>query len=592
MARNVTTPEVAIGGAVFRNSNTAATVTESSGAVFMRSPTGNTVTFTEAVESPTFPRGAEIFSNAIRAKCAGIFRSGTVVNDPGQELPFSYGVELARSATIFQSNKTSNYYSRAVDINNGNIAGSLMTTSSTTNIISPLAAVRYTGNIVATARNTFLVNEVFAYYFDTVNSRHVWMCNDLSASNYVRLVSTDGVSFTSQTIATTMPYSAMRFTLGNRSARPCIFTNGNNGLFVAKTTTTNGTNTETFGFLRTTDNFASQEDVTPLRGSSFDRPILLNYNGTTFCALLVDAGNPTINAVARYSTDFGATSIDSTITGATTTLFSPQGVGVGAGVSNNIAGASLATATGANASQFMYMGMNRNGRATAHSYYTSNGGQSFTSSNLTTQLNTIGPAGIEHFTSLNFHNGIWVALYSYNDLIYVLRSANNGSTWSNPTLLFTNAGTAALNTNLANVFSHNGTFVAVSAFGNNRRFFAKSTDGLTWTDLADPFFSMPYAGSFYETSDHFVVCGRVLSKSTLEIVDFFTSAATTASGVIAAHCATPQLTVASQHQGFGTSVINANVISQRIYTTETPRQANTYATSGSVFGAFQYNRVG
>lgn len=593
MGRSLATAQVPILGSIFGNgplNNNR--MTAGDGAIYM-----GKIPYSGAqngvVNSLEFPKAASGLANFYKA--FGNFNYslsnpnfGVLQAAYDASFPFTFGMQLAKNATTYQSNKTENYYANGADYPNIAMIGQFRVGFSTVAGEPWLVGVKYSGNDV-TGYVTFNMRNPYAQYYDTVNSANVWLGLNMDANAVVRISTTDGVNFTTSTLSGP---TAIRYVNQVGSFKPCVFMSGNNGLFMHRAGTVGGNaiNIDEVKFFQTSNNFATCSDITAnwySVGTGAGYPILFNYDGTTVATILGNGNSTTV--VPKFSTNLGTTVSNATCSGDTSTF---RGVmGGNSGMSGN-AGACLATCTGANASQFMYISYDQ-GNSSSYSYYTANGGQTYTSKSLQSILDAVTTSNntYDGFLCLNYHAGRWVALFQKQGFgVYAITSTNNGSTWSSAVKVFewdSSYFSYGYN-NLCQVFSHNGTFIAVKSGQNTQ--FAKSTNGTTWTAMADPYAGYGDGRSFIELTNSFIVLGKVIDKTSMTIVNY-TGDVMATSGYWMHYMPMPGAKMISGQYNVGTAVVNDSVISSNIYATSVPPYTATYSTSGSAYGSYEYVRV-
>lgn len=597
MGRSLNTAPVPILGSIFGNGGLNSNrMTTGDGAVYMGkvSYSGQQ---TGVVNSLEFPKAA--------SGLAGYFKSlgnfnyslpnpnfGVLQAQSDKSFPFTYGMHLAKNATTYQANKTENYYANGVDYPNVAMIGQFRVAYSPIAGEPFLVGVKYSGNDV-TGYISFNMRNPYAQYYDTVNSANVWLGLNMDANAVVRISTTDGVNFTTSTLSGP---TAIRYVNQVGSFKPCVFMSGNNGLFMHRAGTVGGSNIniDEVKFFQTSNNFATCSDITAnwySVGTGAGYPILFNYDGTTVATILGNGNSTTV--VPKFSTNLGTTVSNATCSGDTSTF---RGVmGGNSGMGGN-AGAGLATCTGANASQFMYISYDQ-ANSSAYSYYTANGGQTYTSKSLQSILDAVTTSNntYDGFLCLNYHAGRWVALFQKQGLgVYAITSTNNGSTWSSAVKVFEwdSSYFSYSYGNLCQVFSHNGTFIAVksSGLGNTFTQWAKSTNGTTWTAMTDPYVQYGEGQGFIELTNSFIVLGRVIDKTSMTITNYTADVMQTQSYYMHYMATSGQKLIAGQYN-VGTAVVNDNVISSNIYATSVPAYVATYSTSGSAYGSYEYVRV-
>ena len=237
-----------------------------------------------------------------------------------------------------------------------------------------------------------------------------------------------------------------------------------------------------YALFASTNNGSSFTDVTQavngntnnsFAGSGSTTFVNLNYDGTTLFM--------PISGAWRFSTNDGTSFSNSTITGVTSSL------------DNNAHGA----IRGANASTFMYLF--NSSSSSNRVYVTTNGGQSFVSYNWTpaATLNTslpLMPGG---------HDGSsrWCFAYQATTGQYVATSTDNGATWTHTQVnTLTSYGPPFFCAYLDDAF-----YLASSSG------IWRSTNGTTWTQLANSV-SMPGYGQPYYTLTSAVVIGNLVIR--------------------------------------------------------------------------------
>lgn len=596
MGRSISTAQVPVLGSIFGNGSISyGRFTQGDGAIYMAkisssgSPQGviNSLEFPKAaVGLASYYKSFGTFNYNIPS---GNLNFGILQTQGDVSRAFTYGMHLAKSATIYQSNKTENYYANGVDYPNVSMIGVWRIGYYSSGSESQLAVIKYSGNQVTGTVN-LPIRQVYAHYYDTVNSANVWLCLNEASTGCLRVSTTDGVNFTTANI--TLANSRYVYNCG--SLKPVVFMNGNNGLLILRKATNTVLDNDEVLFFQTANNFTSASNISAnwyTAGTGAGFPILFNYDGTTVFAALGNGSSTTV--VPKYSTNLGTSVSTSTVSGATSTFYGCYG---GSSSFNGFAGAGLAHCTGANASQFMYISYDQ-GNSTAFSYYTANGGQSFTAVSLQSQLDTvaIGNNSYDGFLCVNYHAGRWVALFQKTNLgIYAITSTNNGNSWTNPVKVFNydNSYPSNLSNALCQVFSHNGTFIAVKSGGYSYQshYFAKSTNGTTWTEIDDPYRGYGEGGGFIELDNSFIVLGRVLDKTTFTITNYTREIMPTQSYLMHYLAVSGSKLIAGQYNA-GAAVVNDNVISSNIFATSVPTYTATYSTSGSAYGSFEYVRV-
>lgn len=591
MGRSLVTAQVPILGSIFANSNSPNRLIQGDGTVYIAkvSQYGGVGGLVNSIE---FPKAAAGLSSAYKAY--GVFSpnisiGGSVSVQSSYSRAFTYGMHLAKSATIYQSNKTENYYANGVDYPNVSIVGQMRIGFASLGVEVPLTALAYSGNEI-TADLSPPSRSVYGHYYDTVNSRDVWLCLASNAGSSLRISTADGVNFTTTTVT---GISNTRYHQNIGAFKPVIFMNGANGVLITRIGSTPYEGTDEAVIWQTTNNFSSASNISGnwyTAGTGNGYPVLFNYDGTTLFLLLGNGSSTTVNP--KYSTNLGTTVAASTVSGDTATMRGCYGGGSFQG--NN--GAGLCHATGSNASEFMYISYDQ-GNNTAYSYYTSNGGQTFTSKSLQSILDAVTNTNNSYdgFLSLNYNGGRWVALFQKTGLgIYAITSTNNGTTWSSASKVFewdSSYYTYGYDY-LVRVFSHNGTFVAVKSGGYSYTAtkFAKSTDGVTWTKIIDPYANQGEGIGFIELTNSFIVLGRVIDKTSFTITGITGQTMATQSYYMH-YMPARTAKFASAYYNSGAAVVSDTSISSNIFTTSVGAYYNSYATSGSVYGAYEYVRV-
>lgn len=217
-------------------------------------------------------------------------------------------------------------------------------------------------------------------------------------------------------------------------------------------------------------------------------PNLFNYDGTT----LFLATNGTV--IMRYSTNSGTTWSNSTVSGVTSSTAYPY--------------SSTTSAIGATSSQLMFVDS-----AGSKIYYSSNGGQSWTTYNAPQVDASLKLSGNTQYSSLVYMGGTWylgIAGYNgANNVNFVSKSSDNGATWTTSTLI-----TPSSAGNYGQGYSMLFTFNSVLYFAIAQGIW-KSTDGTTWTQIWNGPVSFSQNGMLaFELTSYIQIGSIVINKST------------------------------------------------------------------------------
>lgn len=583
MGRSIVNAQAPILGSIFRNTNQPANLRLADGSWFKALPISypNADALINTTNQPIASSTYEIGNFYVSY---GRYVEGTAFNVFGLDTYqvdnqiLTWCVNLAQGASAFQSNKTENFASQSREIN-GNFIGYFNQGYGNYNT-SRFGRVNVSNGVV-TGGDLIGYAECGAYYYDSANSKHVWI-------NYgSKYQTSDGLAFTTTTVS---GLTARDYNRAVSGIRPFVAISGNNGIFLQRNASTPNSGIDSMQAWRTTDNFATVTSLTStlIPGTpNYAIPYIVNYDGTKLFVLSGGADGSSSNVSGRFTSDFGATMGTTTVSGDTTVFHGMSGRGAnfdGVGASH------LASCSGANASSFMYLSSSY---GNYFAYYTSNGGQSFTAKDLSSLVSGLGSnADKDGFVALSYANGVWIALFQKQLFgIYAMKSSDNGTTWTSPVLVFSpdsypSQGSAYL----SQILTHSNQFVAFK-MTNNRIRFAKSSDGITWTAMNDPYFSLGYSNCYVEFDNHFIVGGKVIRKSDLTIVGHHTAPGYTSPGAKLATMAVPNNKMVTAFSTWGGAVVADAEITNSVKTMPLLPQNNSYSTSGSVYGAFEYVRV-
>lgn len=582
MGRSIVNAQAPILGSIFRNTNSPTNLRLADGSWFKALP--NTYPNPAAlITTSDHPIAASIYEIGNSNVSYGRYVEGTAFSIFGLDTYqvdnqiLTWCVNLAQGASAFQSNKTENFVSQSREVN-GNFIGHFNQgygnyNSSRFGRVNVSNGVAIGGNVIGYA-------DCGAYYYDSANSKHVWI------GNSQKFESSDGLAFTTTTVTNLPGREYNRAVFG---IRPFVAVSGNNGIYLQRSNSTPNSSTDSIQAWRTTDNFATVTSLTTLipGGTSYGIPHIVNYDGTKLFVLSGGADGSSSNMSGRFTSDFGATMGTTTVSGDTAVFHGMSGRGAnfsGVGASH------LASCSGANASSFMYLSSSY---GNYFAYYTSNGGQSFTAKDVSSLVSGLGSNGDKDgFVALSYANGVWIALFQKQlSGIYSMKSSNNGATWTSPVLVFSADGYPSEGGYyLSQILTHSNQFVAFKMTNVGIRF-AKSSDGITWTAMNDPYFSYGYSNCYVEFDNHFIVGGKVIRKSDLTIVGHHAAPGYTSASARLATMAVPNNKMVTAFSTWGGAVVADAEITNSVKTMPLFPQQNSYSTSGSVYGAFEYVRV-
>jgi hypothetical protein len=582
MGRSIVNAQAPILGSIFRNTNSPTNLRLADGSWFKALPITypNPDALINTIDQPIAASTYQIgnfyvsYGRYVEGTAFDVFQLNTSNVD---NLILTWCVNLAQGASAFQSNKTENFVSQSREIN-GNFIGHFNQGWGGYNF-SRFGRVNVSNGVV-TGGDLIGYADCGAYYYDSANSKHVWI------SNGSKYQTSDGLAFTTTTVSglTAREYNRAVFGI-----RPFVAVSGNNGIYLQRNNSTANAGTDGIQAWRTTDNFATVTSLTTLipGGTTYGIPHIVNYDGTKLFVLSGGADGSSSNMSGRFTSDFGATMGTTTVSGDAIVFHGMSGRGAnfsGVGASH------LASCSGANASSFMYLSSSY---GNYFAYYTSNGGQSFTAKDVSSLVSGLGSNGDKDgFVALSYANGVWVALFQKQLFgIYSMKSSDNGTTWTSPVLVFSPDGNPSEGGYyLSQILTHSNQFVAFKMSSNRIRF-AKSSDGITWTAMNDPNFSLGYSNCYVEFDNHFIVGGKVIRKSDLTIVGHHAAPGYTSSGARLATLAVPNNKMVTAFASWGGAVVADAQITNSVKTMPLFPQNNSYSTSGSVYGAFEYVRV-
>ena len=586
MGRSIVNAQAPILGSIFRNTNQPTTLRFADGSLFKVLPI--TYPTPEALINTTdHPIAASIYQigsyytsygRYVEGNNTGFNNFGLNTYNVGNQI-LTWCVNLAQSVSAFQSNKTENFVSQSREIN-GNFIGHF--NQGYGNYNTSLFGRVNVSNGVATSADLIGSTECGAYYYDSANSKHVWI-----NGNGLKYQTSDGLVFTTTTVSNLTARDYHRACSG---IRPFVAVSGNNGIYLQRNNSSPNSGVSAGEAFRTTDNFANVTSITStlIPGTpNYAVPHIVNYDGTKLFVLSGGSDGSSANMSGRFTSDFGATMGTTTVSGANAVFHGMSGRGAnfgGAGASH------LASCSGANASSFMYLSSSY---GNYFAYYTSNGGQSFTATDVSSLVSGLGTNGDnDGFVALSYANGVWIALFQKQLFgIYAMKSSNNGTTWTSPVLVFNYDGYPSAGPDYrSQILTHSNQFVAFK-MSNSRIKFAKSSDGITWTTINDPYSSLGYSNCYVEFDNHFIVAGKVIQKSDLTIIGHHSAPGYQSTSATLATMAVPNNKMVTAFSTWGGAVVANAEITNSVKTTPLLPQNNSYATSGSIFGAHEYVRV-